>query len=306
MRFISAVMLGGLFLLGSCLSEPDDTFSKRLDKDIATIDSYLAANGVLDAIKDVSGVRYRIVGSVGTGYTPRITDQVTFDYTGKLIDGTIFQSSTLTDASISNLIAGFQIGLTQIPAGSIATLYIPSGYGYGGQAQSNIPANSILIFEIKLRKIKVTTAELNQLGADTVAIDEMLTNKGITNIVKDTTGLRYTIAPLGTGITPGWFNRIKINYTGYLFDANASNGKGAQFYTGSNEPNKDVDSRVVNFIRGFQFGLMKLPEGSKATLYIPSGMAFGTQPISGGTVPVPANSKLIYEIELVEVYDPNP
>jgi FKBP-type peptidyl-prolyl cis-trans isomerase len=302
MRIMNPLALMVLMVLGSCLSEPDNSFQERLKKDTNTIDAYLAANAITGAIKDASGLRY-VIGTLGTGYTPRISDQVTVTYVGKLLSGTVFDSGTLTDRELANLIAGFQLAMPQIPAGSTATLYIPSGYGYGTQSQTAIPANSILVFEIHLKSIKVAPSELAKLESDVSLIDEFLINADIENIVTDTTGLRYTITQLGDGATPGWFDRVKVSYTGYLL----TNGvKGEKFYEGSNEPTKTADSRVVNYIRGFQFALLHLPKGSKATLFIPSGMAFGDQVISGGLVQVPANSNLIYDIELIEVYSPNP
>jgi FKBP-type peptidyl-prolyl cis-trans isomerase len=295
--------VGVMVLLSACLGEPDNSFGERLKQDINSIDAHLSSNGLLDdAIKDISGVRYTIETS-GTGYPPRITDQVTFDYVGKLIDGTVFDSGTLTDFLITNLIPGFQVGLPQITVGSSATLYIPSGYGYGAQAKPNIPINSILIFSITLKSIKLGPNELTRLGADTTAIDNYITNEAIENVQKDTTGLRYKITEPGIGVVPGLYNRVKISYSGYLL----TNGtKGAKFYQGQNQPTSTTDSRVANYIRGFQYGLMKLPKGSKATFYIPSGMGFGEQAVSGALVPIPANSILIYDVELIDVYDPNP
>jgi len=300
MRFVSAFALFTILLFSSCLGEPENTFEEQLAADVSTIDSHLSSLGLSNvAIKDISGVRF-VIHSMGTGYTPRLTDAVTFDYTGKLINGVQFESSTLTDFTVSNLVVGFQIGLPQIPAGSTATIYIPSGYGYGAQAQTSIPANSILVFDIKLKKIKVTSTELAKLGSDTVAIDEYLTNAEVANVLRDTTGMRYVITEPGVGVAPTLYNRVKVTYTGYLITNGA---KGAMFYSGTTQPNSQTDSRVVNFIRGFQFGVMKLSKGAKAVLYLPSGLAFGPQSISGA-VPVPANSNLIYEVELVDVFEP--
>lgn len=308
-------MLFGLLVLSSCLSEPGDSFSDRLSKDIATIDSYLQTNGITDAIKDISGVRYT-VETLGTGYTPRVTDQVTFIYTGKLLNGTVFEGpATLTDRSIgatatsAGLITGFQIGLTQLPAGSKATLYIPSGYGYGVQGNGPIPSNSILIFEVEVKKIKVTQTELNQLGSDTVLLDNFLEAIEI-DAMQDSTGLRYDVTIPGIGQTPGWFDRVKIKYEGYLITPGTPPTQGVKFTEGTKEPASDTDSRLVNYIRGFQFGLMKMQKGSTAFFYVPSGMAFGTAtfPVTfqSTSIIIPANANMIYKVELLDIYPPNP
>ena len=51
-------------------------------------------------------------------------------------------------------------------------------------------------------------------------------------------------------------------------------------------------------IRGWDEGIMLLNEGSKATLYIPSGLGYGTR---GSGKVIPPNSPLIFEVELVEI-----
>jgi FKBP-type peptidyl-prolyl cis-trans isomerase FklB len=88
---------------------------------------------------------------------------------------------------------------------------------------------------------------------------------------------------------------VKVKYTGKLLS------DGFEFYSATNEPSATFDSRVINYIFGMQVALPKLPVGSKATLYIPSGLGFGDQVINSGSASVPANSNLIYEVELLGI-----
>jgi FKBP-type peptidyl-prolyl cis-trans isomerase len=297
-------IVGVLFSLVACLGDSNTpSFQEQLLQEVAAIDSYLASKGIT-AIKEASsGIRFTL-DSLGSGYSPRINDRVTFAYTGKLMDmnGTVFQSATISNTSINSLITGFQIGLTIVPNGSKATLYIPSVYAFGSQAQTGIPANSNLIFNIKLKSITTVAAEKTQLPKDTVIIRSYLTKAAITNTVKDTSGLRFVITQPGNGPTPTWLNKVDITYTGYLIAA--SGEKGDKIFTGTNKPAADNDNRVANFIRGFQIGLQKMPKGSKATFYIPSVLAFGPQSPPGALVPIPPNSNLIYEVELNDVLQP--
>jgi FKBP-type peptidyl-prolyl cis-trans isomerase len=64
------------------------------------------------------------------------------------------------------------------------------------------------------------------------------------------------------------------------------------------------DSRVANYIWAFQLGLQQMKKGGKATLYVPSRLAFGSAAFTIGNVDVPANSNLIFELELVDVFEP--
>ena len=298
-KVVDVVLLSVLALMGCNLNSDETSGEAQLANDLKSIDSYLANKGIT-ALKDVNGIRFKI-DSLGTSYSPRFNNNVSFDYTGKLLSGTVFQAGAVKDKPVSNFITGLQIGLPLVPNGSKATFYIPSSFAYGSQGQTNIPPNSNLIFEIKLKGITVTSAEKTQLVADTVAISKYLIKEAVQNVVKDTSGLKYVITELGTGAKPSWLNKVKVTYNGYLI---IDGTKGAKFYSGTNEPTSTSDSRVVNYIRGFQIGLQQLPKGSKAIFYVPSTLGFGSAAVSGGIVTVPANSNLLYEVELVDVLEP--
>ncbi len=122
----------------------------QLEKDIATIDKYLAADGV-KAIIDPSGLRY-VVTTVGTGAKPLLINKVTVKYSGKLMNnGAIFDQSSSATFTLSTLIIGWRIGFPLLNKGSKAVLYVPSGYAYGIRgAPPNISANANLIFTVEL------------------------------------------------------------------------------------------------------------------------------------------------------------
>jgi FKBP-type peptidyl-prolyl cis-trans isomerase FkpA len=298
-KVIGIVLLSALLFSGCDLSSDVTSGSEQLASDLAAIDTYLSVNGIV-ALRDVNGIRFTI-DSIGSGFPPLYNSTVKLNYTGKLLSGTIFQTGTISN-KVSDLISGLQIGLPLIPNGTKATFYIPSVYAYGSQAQGNIPPNSNLIFQVFLNGITVTETEKNQLKSDTVEINNYLAAAGVSNAVKDTSGLQYVIKELGTGATPSWLNKVKVVYTGYIINDDGT--LGSKFYSGNNEPNENNDSRVVNFIRGFQIGLQQMPNGSKADLYMPSGLGFGAVQVSGGLVIVPPNSNLKYEVELIDVLQP--
>jgi FKBP-type peptidyl-prolyl cis-trans isomerase len=87
-----------------------------------------------------------------------VNDTITADYTGALAkDGTIFQSSLDTGqpftTQLSGVIEGWQKGLIGMKEGGKRRLIIPSAQAYGSQSQSNIPANSDLVFDITLHQV---------------------------------------------------------------------------------------------------------------------------------------------------------
>jgi len=107
--------------------------------------------------KSKSGLYYKIEVA-GNSKKPAADDTVTIHYTGKLIDGTVFDSSVErgqpVDLPLYGVIPGFSEGLGLIGEGGKATLYISSELGYGNQAAGPIPPGSTLIFTVELIKIQ--------------------------------------------------------------------------------------------------------------------------------------------------------
>jgi len=95
----------------------------------------------------------------GTGDSPKPTDTVKVHYTGKLIDGTVFDSSVERGQPISfplnGVIPGWTEGLQLMKVGGKARLVIPPELGYGAAgAPPTIPPNSTLVFEVELLGIE--------------------------------------------------------------------------------------------------------------------------------------------------------
>jgi FKBP-type peptidyl-prolyl cis-trans isomerase len=102
-----------------------------------------------------SGLSYKITEQ-GQGDTPKENDTVLVHYTGKLIDGTVFDSSVERGEPakfpLQGVVPGFREGLMLLGKGGKATLYIPAelAYGVNGVPQANIGPNATLIFEVEL------------------------------------------------------------------------------------------------------------------------------------------------------------
>lgn len=111
------------------------------------------ANGKTTA----SGLKY-IVLQEGTGLKPVATSNVKVHYTGKLVDGKVFDSSVQRgepiDFNLNQVIKGWTEGLQLMTEGSKYKFFIPYNLAYGDRAMGNvIPAKSDLIFEVELLKI---------------------------------------------------------------------------------------------------------------------------------------------------------
>jgi len=90
--------------------------------------------------------------TAGSGAAIAVGSLFTATYTGFLTDGSVFDSGTLTGQTLttSNLIPGFVSGLDGMEVGGTRRIVIPSALGYGGTARTGIPANSDLVFEVRL------------------------------------------------------------------------------------------------------------------------------------------------------------
>ncbi|MBK96470.1 MAG: hypothetical protein CMJ79_12300 [Planctomycetaceae bacterium] len=122
-------------------------------------EAYLAANAKKEGVKTTkSGLQYKVV-KAGTGKTPTATSKVTTHYEGKLIDGTIFDSSYKRGApatfGVNQVIAGWTEALQLMKEGDQWELYIPSDLAYGANPRPGSPIgpNATLIFKIELIKV---------------------------------------------------------------------------------------------------------------------------------------------------------
>jgi len=134
-------------VFSSCSKDSFDP-AKQAVKDDDAIQAYIASNKIT-ATKDPSGVYYSVI-TAGTGAYPTVNSNVTVNYTGKLLNGTVFETGNLPGTPLSTLIKGWQYGIPHINTGGRILLLIPSALGYGNSANGSIPANSVLIFTVDL------------------------------------------------------------------------------------------------------------------------------------------------------------
>ncbi len=118
---------------------------------------FLEANAKQDGVHVTeSGLQYQIVKE-GTGKKPGPNDVVTVHYTGRLIDGTVFDSSVERGEpatfAVGQVIPGWVEGLQLMSEGAAWRLFIPSELAYGPHGTGPIGPNSTLIFDVQLLKV---------------------------------------------------------------------------------------------------------------------------------------------------------
>ena len=109
---------------------------------------------------------------------------------------------------------------------------------------------------------------------------------------KTPSGLQYNISAEGAGDKPKPGSHVKVHYTGKL-----ENGT---VFDSSHKRNQPLDFQlgVGQVIKGWDEGIALLSKGGKATLVIPPDLGYGNRAVGGSLIP--ANSTLIFEVELVD------
>lgn len=121
-------------------------------------EKFLADNKTREGVKvTASGLQY-VVEKEGEGAQPTAEDEVTVHYTGRLLNGQVFDSSVQRGEPatfpLNRVIPGWTEGVQLMKEGAKYTFFIPSDLAYGPQGIPNaIPPHSTLIFEVELIKV---------------------------------------------------------------------------------------------------------------------------------------------------------
>lgn len=140
------------------LASMQEEMNKAAEENAKAGEKYLTENKAKDGVKTTdSGLQYK-VDKAGEGAQPKASDTVKVHYTGKLIDGTVFDSSVERGEPVTfkvqEVIPGWIEGLQLMKTGGKYTFYIPSKLGYGEfGAGPTIPPNSVLVFDVELLEI---------------------------------------------------------------------------------------------------------------------------------------------------------
>jgi len=120
---------------------------------------FLTQTAKEDGVKKLDGGLLYKVLQEGDGESPTAADTVTVHYTGKLIDGTVFDSSVQRGEpatfQVGAVIQGWQMALQQMKVGSKWMLYIPPDLAYGESGRPpKIGPNEALVFEVELLEVR--------------------------------------------------------------------------------------------------------------------------------------------------------
>ena len=234
-----------------------------------------------DQITTASGLQY-VLNQKGSGDKANSGDTVFVHYTGKLTNGTVFDSSVERGQPLSfklgigQVIQGWDEGISLLSVGDKATFTIPSDLAYGSQGAGGvIGPDETLIFEVELMDIQQPLKPFNIEGKETKTTDS---------------GLKITKLNSTDGDSPVAGKIVAVHYSGFLtdgslFDSSVERAAPFSFPLGQGQ-----------VIQGWDEGIALLKVGEKAQLEIPHELGYGEH---GHPPVIPAKATLIFDVELL-------
>lgn len=162
--FFLALIAGGIYAFNKYMPVDNSYVSTTNAEDAAADSIRLASEAFMEKVEKEEGVK-PLGGGVfykelqaGSGAKPTDSSKVRVNYEGRLIDGTVFDSSyergEAASFPLNGVIQGWQIALKAMPVGSTWEVYIPQYYAYGATGSNSIPPYSALIFKVELLGIE--------------------------------------------------------------------------------------------------------------------------------------------------------
>jgi len=159
----------------------DDAEKKKAAEKIRKGEEFLAENAKKEGVKTTeSGLQYQVIEPAKDADAPRPDKNsvVTVFYKGTLLDGKVFDQNIGKDPiefPLNAVIPGWSEGVSLMQKGAKYRFWIPPKLGYGDRAVGQIPANSVLVFEVELVDVKSgeeVKAEAEKAAAEKAKADE--------------------------------------------------------------------------------------------------------------------------------------
>ncbi len=150
-----AIVLAGALVLAAC-AKAAPTAPDGSPQAAAASKAFLAKNAKdAGVVTTSSGLQYRIVHSgPATGLRPKPADEVKVNYEGKLLDGSVFDSTYQRGQpavmTVRDLVPGWREALQLMRPGDEWLVYLPPDLGYGAAGAGPIPPNAVLVFKLQL------------------------------------------------------------------------------------------------------------------------------------------------------------
>ncbi|UBM57617.1 FKBP-type peptidyl-prolyl cis-trans isomerase [Marinilongibacter aquaticus] len=257
---------------------------KYLKQNIEEIRAYVEANNI-DVDEEASGVFWKKLVEDTTAAVPQSGDFMHLAYRisnlrggeliNKVADDSVFYSTNV------NVFAGFIAALGTLREGEKGIFYLPSPYAYADAPPEDFDLMKWEPIELELELIKI----YDEAGM----IDIYIQQQGYTDVETTAKGVRIIRnlpRPETDDVEVG--DLVALSYTGYFLDSDKTefdSGKFSQTVGGG------------GLIEGFEEALSYMRYGEKATIILPSELAYGEQGSAGG---IPPNTPIAFDIEILE------
>jgi FKBP-type peptidyl-prolyl cis-trans isomerase len=307
------VLLGGLLLITACSQEKEtpNGFKYKLVKEgegtSANQNQLIVFNFKITDSKDSVWIDTYKRGYPEFTALPDSSQIADQDGISQMLGMMKKGDSTMFDVSVKKLFQ--EMAKSPIPLGVDSSLTLT----YNVSVHDIIEKTQYQEYQAKLQEEYQVLEEKRsreQLGKDTLAIDEYLNSRGI-NASKLPSGIRYVITSEGDSPNATSGQTVLVNYAGYLMDGTYfdTNVKSIAQEKGIYDSLRELRSPYAPFevvidqsmlIPGWHDALKQLGTGAKGTFYIPSALAYGSRRMGDK---IKENSNLVFDIEMVEIKD---
>lgn len=278
---------------------------------------YIIQNTDLEVREADNGLYYAIEKE-GKGVRPKARDYVKIRYTGRLLNGKIFDQSKEDQPFVFQLgyrivIQGWETGVPLFPVGSSGKLFVPAELAYGDKGLGAVPPNADLVYDIEVLEILSPEAYdnymmeqerkerkayedhiKNQFKKDKKLIQEYAIDHKL-RTKRTPSGLTYSITKKGKGETAKSGDELLVHYEGFLL-----NGDRFDSSYEKKEPYRFVLGRR-KVIKGWDEGLHYFRKGGEGWLLIPSRFAYGRMAIEEEGISIPADAVLVFKIKVIDI-----
>ena len=293
------VMIGAIMLSGC----KKDNSQELIEQEQRLLEQYLADNNITQE-PTASGLYYIPIVE-GSGMSPAYDTWIEIEYTGMLIDRTVFATSDENQAQLHNIyiedflwgpsrlqlghipLKGLNEGIKLMKVGGIAKFILPSKVALGGTASGVIQSYSTLIYTIELLEAFDDPAKHEQQK-----IWSYLKEGEFENLDSTESGLYYIQEKEGTGQLFHNGDHVSVYYTGQFLD-------GREFDSNIGGDAFSFTLPGEYLIPGWNEGLQLMRDEEEGMLIIPYDLAYGKDGLlnSNNNVKIPPYMTLVYYIK---------
>ncbi|GAB3749629.1 FKBP-type peptidyl-prolyl cis-trans isomerase [Spirosoma pomorum] len=266
-----------------------DSTTEQYTENDNNIKDYVSKSGA-QWTSSSTGLYYRTLVAKPTAKQATIGEEVEFTYkatnmlTGALVDSTIKGYPVYYPLGVNSILAGLEEGVSLMREGETTALLIPSYLGYGSEAKTNLPAYSVVRFDITLNRSRTQDEQIN----------EYIAAQKFTNVESTGTGLRFIKTKEVAGASsPGIGQTLTVKYKGKML-------RSATAFDSTGTGTFDAVLGRNSYVKGFEEGLSKLKIGEAATIIFPSSLGYGTDGrVSNNRYVITPYAPLRFDIEVV-------